>query len=134
MGYNPKRNQHDVYSPLYDSAFILAAFNSDAINLDGFLLLAFGAMYYFNTLTLIFVFGMYSFWIPQIIMSARKDTISPFFPKFVIGMTVARGIIPICSSLTHPLKSLTNSSLSQISLVALTTRRRLSHPLLEPFY
>ena len=41
------------------------------------------------------LFVLYSFWVPQIVMNARKGVRLPLNHTYVIGMSLARLVIPL---------------------------------------
>lgn len=41
------------------------------------------------------VFGLYSFWIPQIVLCVRDDVRQPLKPMYVIGMSLTRLALPL---------------------------------------
>jgi len=61
----------------------------------GSMLLGFTLIYYLQHYLLYFVFLLFSFWVPQIVLNATNDTSKPFHSSFVIGMTAARVILPL---------------------------------------
>ncbi|KYR02102.1 hypothetical protein DLAC_00901 [Tieghemostelium lacteum] len=64
--------------------------------------------YYFSTLFTLFLFIMYSFWVPQIIMNAQKSIRKPYLWKYVLGTSISRLLIPLyffgCPNNFIPLK------------------------------
>lgn len=41
------------------------------------------------------IFGLYSYWLPQIVFSVKNDTAHPLKPQFIISMAVTRLILPL---------------------------------------
>ncbi len=41
------------------------------------------------------VFGLYSFWIPQIVSCVKNDTRQPLKPAYVIGISLTRLALPL---------------------------------------
>jgi len=52
-------------------------------------------IFYMSSLFYIFIFVMYSFWVPQIICNAQKCARRPVLWQYVIGMSVSRLAIPL---------------------------------------
>lgn len=61
----------------------------------GFLVFGFLVIYYFNQLFIVFVFILYSFWIPQIFCNATRDSNRSLKHSYVIGASITRLILPI---------------------------------------
>jgi len=60
-----------------------------------FLVGGFVLLYYMNHLFYLFLFVMYSFWVPQIISNATRSSRRPLLWQYVLGMSVTRLAIPL---------------------------------------
>eukprot|EP00003_Mantamonas_plastica_P012171 TRINITY_DN2212_c2_g1_i4.p1 TRINITY_DN2212_c2_g1~~TRINITY_DN2212_c2_g1_i4.p1 ORF type:complete len:356 (+),score=97.75 TRINITY_DN2212_c2_g1_i4:101-1168(+) len=61
----------------------------------GFILGGILLVYQLKNMFYVFVFLLYSFWIPQIYCSARRDTKHPFKLYYIVGMSVSRLAVPL---------------------------------------
>ncbi|KAK9829544.1 hypothetical protein WJX72_006402 [[Myrmecia] bisecta] len=52
-------------------------------------------MYQMQRYLRVLVFGLYSFWIPQIVFCARNDVAQPLRPFYILGMTATRLMLPL---------------------------------------
>eukprot|EP01133_Synstelium_polycarpum_P007193 gene7193-8356_t len=60
-----------------------------------FLIGGFIIIYYMSHMFHIFLFIMYSFWVPQIVSNTRRSTRRPFLWQYVLGMSFSRLAIPL---------------------------------------
>lgn len=69
---------------------------------DGALVLMFVLLYYVSSLFELFLFIGYSFWVPQIVSSVRRDAAKPLLPLYVALVSVGRLIPPAFFFLVDP--------------------------------
>lgn len=61
----------------------------------GSLVIGIFLLYELQNYVRLFVFGLYSFWMPQIILNAVEDHRRPLLPVYILGTTITRLAIPL---------------------------------------
>jgi len=49
----------------------------------------------------LFLFVLYSFWVPQIYCNASRDSSKAFLPEYLIGTSICRLLLPLCKLGVH---------------------------------
>eukprot|EP01027_Heterolobosea_sp_BB2_P017616 GEZU01024944.1.p1 GENE.GEZU01024944.1~~GEZU01024944.1.p1 ORF type:complete len:277 (-),score=42.88 GEZU01024944.1:63-893(-) len=60
----------------------------------GFLLLGIILLYQMSGLFVIYMFILYSFWIPQIVSNVMRDSKKPLCPQYIVVMSISRLAVP----------------------------------------
>ncbi len=83
----------------YGEKFLIFKYSNIFLYTDTVIFLGFVVVYNFHALFYLGLFMLYSIWVPQIICNVTQYHRNSLLKKYVVGMTITRLCIPMCTLL-----------------------------------